>query len=93
MVKLSTSKKGDFARKTVKFEKDTLTWEGQEENGYQVKNRVTKMTITGVSAKFNEAYLCLGDNLKKKIQLVKGDGYVLLEFVAMANKDWKIILC
>jgi len=82
--------KGEYMRRTIKFDKDTLTWEGEE--GYQVDNRVTKIMITGLDAKFNEAYLCLGANTRQKIQLVKCNGYTLLEFVALANKNWRIVL-
>jgi len=83
-------KKGEFMRRAIRFEKDTLTWEGEE--GYQVDNRVTKVVITGLDAKFNEAYLYSGDNVRQKIQLVMCNDYTQLEFVALAKKNWRIVL-
>jgi alpha-glucosidase (family GH31 glycosyl hydrolase) len=85
-------KKGSFMRRSLEFKKDTLIWEGDEECGYTPQNRVTKVTITGLTSKFETAYLFDGSKSQQKIQFVKAAGFVFLEFVAMASKNWKIVL-
>jgi len=84
---------GAFARNEFDFNKDTLTWVGESEGKYDVSNRVTKAFISGINAKYQNAFLVdpVGGN-SQKIQLVKGAGYILLEFVALASKNWKIKL-
>jgi len=86
-------KKGDFARKTIEFHKNTLTWRATEkECKYVTSNRVTKAVIMGLDSKAEKAYLEEAGKPRQKIQLVKGMGYVMLEFVAMSSKDWKIVI-
>jgi len=68
-----------------------LSWEG-EEGGYEVPNRVTKVMVTGLDKKFTEACIQVGASPKQKIKLIQCHEYTLLEFVAMANKNWKIVL-
>jgi len=85
-------KKGSCMRKNFEYKDGTLTWEGEENSGYEAPNRVTKVLITGLSTRFETAYLVQGATNKQKIQVVKGAGNVLLEFVALASKNWKIVL-
>lgn len=86
-------KNGAFARNNFGFSKDTLTWTGELEGKYNVNNRVTKAFISGVNAKYQNAFLVdTVGGTSQKIQLVKGAGYILLEFVALASKNWKIKL-
>jgi len=88
-------KKGTFSRKIIEFQKDTLTWKGDEEErgeGYTIDNRVTKAVITGLSSKVENAYLVEENKIRQKIKLTKNSGCVVLEFVAIASKDWKIVL-
>jgi len=82
-----------FSRKAIDFQKDTLTWRGEEETyGYSVINRVTRIVLMGLSSKVQHAYLVQEGKSRQKIQLMKGEGYVVLELVALANKNWKIVL-
>jgi len=85
-------KKGACMRTNFEFKEDTLTWTGDENNGYEVPNRVTKVYITGLDTKYENAFLIQGATNKQKIQIVKGSGHLLLEFVALASKNWKIVL-
>ena len=84
-------KNGSFMRRSIQFKEDTLTWEG-EESSYVPDNRVTKAIIAGASSKFETAHLLEAGKGRQKVQLIKGDGYLLLEFVALASKNWKIVL-
>jgi len=82
-----------FSRKVIEFQKDTLTWKGEEETyGYSVNNRVTRIVLMGLSSKVQNAYLAQEGKPRHKIQLIKGEDSVVLEFVALANKNWKIVL-
>jgi len=84
--------KGAFSRKTIEFQSNTLTWKCEEEGGdYTPNNRVTKAVIMGLNSKVENAYLVEEGKAKRKIQLVKNSGYVTLEFVAIASKNWKIV--
>jgi alpha 1,3-glucosidase len=85
-------KKGAFMRKTMTFNKDTLTWEGAEGSEYTLNNSVTKVIITGANPKFENAYLVKDDQERQKIQLTKCAGYLMVEFASLANKNWKIVL-
>jgi len=86
-------KRGAFTRKTIEFQKDTLTWKSDEEgNGYAPHNRVTKAVITGLNSTVQTAYFVEDGKTKQKVQLVKGQGSVTIEFVALSNKNWKIVL-
>jgi alpha 1,3-glucosidase len=85
-------KKGTFSRKTIEFKKDTLTWKSDEEGGnFTPSNRVTKAVIMGLDTKVQNAYLIEEGKAKQKIQLEKSSGCVVLEFVTLANKNWKIV--
>jgi alpha-glucosidase (family GH31 glycosyl hydrolase) len=81
-----------FSRKTIEFQKNTLTWRNVETNGFDIHNRVTKAAIMGLNSKVQNAYIVQEGKPKQKIQIVKKEGYVVLEFVALSNKDWKIVL-
>jgi len=86
-------KKGAYARKSITFEKNTLTWSSVEENNkFEVNNRVTKIVLAGVSGKFQDAFLVDEENKKKKIQMTRNANNTLLELVTLANKNWKIVL-
>jgi len=86
-------KKGAFTRKTIEFQKDTITWKSDEETSeYSVSNRVTKVVIMGLNKKIQNAYLVEEGKSKQKVQLEKSTDCVTLEFVALANKNWKIVL-
>jgi len=86
-------KKGTFSRKTIEFEKNTLTWKSEEEGGnFTPNNRVTKAVIMGLNSKVDNAYLVVEGRAKQKIQLEKTSGCVILQFVVLANKNWKIVL-
>jgi alpha 1,3-glucosidase len=84
-------KKGACRRANVEFDKNTLTW-NSEETGFEVKNKVTKVVITGSSEKFQNAYLVEDGQKQQKVQLTKGSGYLVLEFVTNAGNNWKIVL-
>jgi len=84
-------KKGVCTRANVEFNKNTLAW-NNEESGFSVKNRVTKAIITGSIEKFQNAYLVEDGKTKQKVQLIKGSGYLMVEFVTLASKNWKIVL-
>jgi len=84
-------KKGSYTRKNISFEKDTLTWTSAEETEFDVHNRVTKVVLAGVSAKFENAFLIQGDS-KKKITVTRNSNHTMLEFVTLASKNWKIVL-
>jgi len=85
-------KKGACAKKALTFEKNTLTYAAvEEDNKFQINNRVTKIVLAGVSQKFQNAYLVEGEK-KKKIHLTRNSNHTMLELVALANKNWKIVL-
>jgi len=82
------------SKKAIQFREKTLEWRADVEGGdYLPDNRITKAVIMGLDSKVQKAYLLQGDKTKKqKIQVVKeGMGHVIVEFVALANKEWKII--
>jgi len=84
--------KGEYVRKTFEFKENTLTWNGVEEgSGYTFNNRVTRIAIAGLESKVKDAYIVQGDK-KNKVQVVKADDHIVVEFVALANKNWKIVL-
>jgi len=86
-------KSGAFARKNIEFQKNTLTWKSDEEGGDFVPvNRITKVMIMGLNSKVQSAYLVEEGKAKQKIQVEKKSGCVVLEFVAVASKNWKIVL-
>jgi len=85
-------KQGSFARKTVTFNKDTLTWEGVEGSEYTLSNSVTKVIITGANPKYENAYLVEDGKDRQKVQLTKYAGYLMVEFVSLASKNFKIVL-
>jgi len=86
-------KKGACARKTITFQKNTLTWSSvEEDNKFEVNNRITKIVLAGVSAKFENAFLVDGENKKKKITMTRNSNHTLLELVALSNKNFKIVL-
>ena len=85
-------KKGTFARKTIEFQQDTLVWNGEEGDGFTPNNRVTKAMIMGVNSKYNDAYLYQGNHAKQKIHMAKTVGGAMLEFVAKAKRNWRIVL-
>jgi alpha-glucosidase (family GH31 glycosyl hydrolase) len=85
-------KKGTFSRKTIEFQKDTLSWKSDEEGNFTPSNRVTKAVIMGLNTKVQNAYLVEEGKARQKIQLEKKSGCVVLEFVTLANKNWKIVL-
>jgi len=77
----------------IDFQNNTLTWRGEEEtSGYSVNNRVTRAILMGLSSKVQHAYFVEEGKPKLKAQLVKGEGYVMVEFVTLASKNWKIVL-
>jgi len=86
-------KKGACSRKNITFNKNTLTWAAvEEDNKFEVNNRVTKVVLAGVSAKFENAFIVDEENKKKKITMTRNANHTLLEFVALANKNFKIVL-
>jgi alpha 1,3-glucosidase len=88
-------KKGNFTRKNIEFTNNTLSWttSNVNENGYQVNNRVTKAIIMGTKTnKVQNAYLVVEDKKPQKVQITKDGNSILVEFVALANKNWKIVL-
>jgi alpha 1,3-glucosidase len=85
-------KKGAYARKSITFEKNILTWSAVEESKFELNNRVTKVVLAGVSAKFENAFLVDEEGKKKKIQMTRNATHTLLEFVTLASKNWKIVL-
>jgi len=86
-------KKGACLRNTFEFSKNTLTYKaGQATNGHKMPNRITKVAISGVIDKFETAYLVEDGKKKQKVQLIKRSGSILVEFVALASKSWKIVL-
>lgn len=85
-------KKGAFSRKNITFENNTLSWTSDEEGAFTPNNRVTKAVIMGLNSKVQNAYLVEEGKTRQKVQLVKSSGYVVVEFVAVASKDWKIVL-
>jgi len=85
-------KKGVYARKSINFDKNTLSWTAVDETKFELNNRVTKVVLAGVSAKFENAFLVEEDGKKKKIQMTRNATNTLLEFVTLANKNWKIVL-
>jgi alpha 1,3-glucosidase len=87
-------KKGACARKSISFDNNTLTWEAvdAENCNFAVQNRVTKVTLAGVTGKFQKAFLVEEGKAKQKVQVTKGSNHTTVEFVALANKNWKIVL-
>jgi len=85
-------KKGQFVTKTFEFKDKVLSWNGEKrENDYNFENRVTKVIIAGLEGKVDTAYIVEGET-KKRIQVTKGENHITLEFVAVASKNWKIVL-
>jgi len=84
--------KGVYKRKEIKFENNVLTWEddGQGKE-YNVENRVSKVVIMGLNSNVQTAYLIRGD-IKQKIVMAQDGNTLSLEFIALANQDWKIVL-
>jgi len=92
-VEISEEKTGTkFSRKAIEFQKNVLTWRNVESSGFDIHNRVTKAAIMGLNSKVQNAYIVQEGKPKQKIQFLKKEGYVLLEFVALGSKDWKIVL-
>jgi len=85
-------KNGGCMRANIKFSNNTLTWNTESDSDYKVDNRVTKAIITGATGKIQNAYLVEEGKNKQKVELIKGSGYLMVEFVAPANKNFKIVL-
>jgi len=86
-------KKGAYTRKIVEFKNNTLSWKNDQDGGdFVPNNRVTKAVLMGVNSKVQNAYLEVEGKPKQKVQIEKKQGYVVLEFVALASKEWKIVL-
>jgi len=84
---------GNFMRKKIEFQKDKLVWENNGETGYVPHNRVTKVVLMGLNnTNFSKAYLQIEGGPKKAIQIIKNTDHVVLEFVALADKNWSINL-
>jgi len=81
-----------FSRKAIEFQNNTLTWRNVETKGFDVHNRVTKAAIMGLNSKVQNAYIVQEGKPKQKIQFIKKEGYIVLEFVALGSRDWKIVL-
>jgi len=81
-----------FSRKSIEFQNNTLTWRNIETKGFDVHNRVTKAAIMGLNSKVQNAYIVQEGKPKQKVQVIKKEGYMVLEFVALGSKDWKIVL-
>ena len=79
-------------RNNIEFKENTLIWEKEDGNGFMPENKVTKAVIMGGASKFKEAYLYDGGNVKQKIEMRKGLGNIMLEFVVKASRNWKIVL-
>jgi len=85
-------KNGGCLINTFEFSKNILTYKaGQATNGYKLTNRVTKVVIAGVTDKFENAYLVEDGKKRQKVQFIKRSGSILVELVALANKNWKIV--
>jgi len=85
-------KKRIYKRKDIKFENNILTWEDDKQGiEYNLVNRVSKVIIMGIDEKLKNAYLLKGDT-KQKIMMNQDGNSVSLEFIVLANCDWKIIL-
>jgi len=92
-VEISEEKTGTkFSRKAIEFQNNTLSWTNIEAKGFDVHNRVTKAAIMGLQSKVQNAYIVQEGKPKQKVQAIKKEGYIALEFVALGNKDWKIVL-
>jgi len=86
-------KDGKCNTTTFEFTNNTLSWNGAEaSSGYKLNNRVTKVVITGSTDKVQNAYLIQDDQNKQKVQLIKGSGFLQVELVTLASKNWKIVL-
>jgi alpha-glucosidase (family GH31 glycosyl hydrolase) len=59
-------KKGAYARKSINFNKNTLTWSAAEDSKFDINNRVTKVVLAGVSAKFENAFLVDEDARRRR---------------------------
>jgi len=54
---------------------------------------VTKAVIMGLkNTNYSNAYLQVEGGSKQSVQIVKKASHIVLEFVAMASKNWRIIL-
>jgi len=92
-VEISEEKTGTkFSRKAIEFQNNTLTWRNVESKGFDVHNRVTKAAIMGLKTNVQNAYIVQEGKPKQKIHLTKKEGYIALEFVALGNREWRIVL-
>jgi len=87
-------KTGAFARKTIEFENNTLTWKNEgASSGFTPSNRVTKVVLMGLSTKVQAAYLTEEGKSRQKVKVTdNGQGFIVLEFVIVASKNWSIVL-
>jgi len=85
-------KDGKAMRSAFEFSKNTLSYNVESTTGYKAPNRITKAVIAGATDKFETAYLVEDKKKKQKVQLIKRPGSLLVEFVALSNRNWKIVL-
>jgi len=86
-------KKGQFARKNIEFDGTKLTWENKSDGTFNPNNRVTKAVIMGLKERnFTKAFLQVEGGARQPIQMIKQVGHIVLEFVALASKNWRIFL-
>lgn len=77
----------------IQFSENQLVWETQGEKGYRPGNRVTRAIVMGLKqTHFTKASLELEGGTKQNIQVIKQVGHTVLEFVALADANWKISL-
>jgi len=78
---------------TVQFSENQLVWETQGQKSYHPGNRVTRAIVMGLKqTHFTKASLELQGGIKQNIQVIKQVGHTVLEFVALADANWKISL-
>jgi len=86
-------KEGASLSTNVQFSQNQLVWETQGQKGYKPGNRVTRAIVMGLKqAHFTKASLEVEGGIKQNIQVIKQVGHTVLEFVALADVNWKISL-
>jgi len=95
--KTCNHKPGAIARKNIEFTDNTLIWKSDdvatsEVSNYVPHNRVTRAVIMGLDSSVKDAYLVEEGKTRQKLHLVKKSGHLVVEFVAVASKNWKIVL-
>ena len=89
-------KKGNFARKSIEFKNNTLTWENQEESGFEMNNKITRVVIMGVNQQYTGGSFEVGGEGEGEdegsVQVISEDKITIIKLNIPCRKDWRVAL-